>query len=55
VDVIRNRTQLQNLHISKIRLLFPVSITIEYKVGIAEFDLFMVFDADLLKNVVSGA
>ena len=55
VDVIRNRTQLQNLHISKIRLLFPVSFTIEYKIGIAEFYLFMRFGADLLKNVVSGA
>jgi len=27
------------MHISKIRFLFPVSFTIEYKVGIAEFYL----------------
>jgi len=37
------------LHISKIRFLFPVSFTIEYKVGIAEFYLYMGFSADLLK------
>jgi len=44
-----------NLHISKIRFLFPVSFTTEYKVGIAEFDLYMAFGADLLKNVVTRA
>jgi len=43
------------LHISKIRLLFPVSFTIEYKVGIAQFYLYMGFGADLLKNVVTRA
>jgi len=43
------------LHISKIRFLFPVSFTIEYKVGIAEFYLYMGFTADLLKNVVTRA
>jgi len=36
------------LHISKIRFLFPVSFTIEWKVGIAEFYLYMGFGADLL-------
>ena len=45
VDVILNRIQIRNLHISKIRFLFPVSFTIEYKVGIAEFYLFMGFAA----------
>jgi len=34
------------LHISKIQFLFPVSFTIEYKVGIAQFYLFMGFDAE---------
>jgi len=43
------------LHSSKIRFLFPVSFTIEYKVGIAEFYLYMGFAADLLKNVVTRA
>jgi len=43
------------LHIFKIPFLFPVSFTIEYKVGIAEFYRFMGFGADLLKNVVSRA
>ena len=28
---------------------FPISFTIEYKVGIAEFYLYMGFGADLLK------
>jgi len=37
------------LHISKIRFLFPVSFTIEWKVGI-EFYLYMGFAADLLKK-----
>jgi len=41
------------LHLSKIRFLFPVSFTIEYKVGIAEFYMYMGFAADLLKNVVT--
>ena len=45
----------QNMHISKIRLLFLVSFTIEYKVGIAEFYLYMGFGADLLTNVVTRA
>ena len=53
VDVIPNRNQIQNLHISNIRFLFPVSFTIEYKVGIAEFYQYMEFGADLLKNVVT--
>jgi len=55
VDVIINRSQIRNLHISKIRFLFPVLFTIEYKVGIAEFYLYVWFDADLLKNVVTRA
>jgi len=42
----RNR----NLHISKIWFLFPVSSTIEWKVGIAEFYLHMGFGTDLLKK-----
>jgi len=49
VDVIRNRNQIWNLHISKIQFLFPASFTIEYKVDIAEFFLYMGFGADLLK------
>ena len=44
-----------NLYISKIRFLFPVSFTIEYKVGIAEFYLHMGFAADLSKNLVTRA
>jgi len=55
VDVIQNRIQIRNLHITKIRFLFPVSFTTEYKVGIAEFYLYMGFGADLLKNVVTTA
>jgi len=43
------------LHISKIRFLFPVSFTIEHKVGIVEFYLYMGFGADLLKNMVTRA
>jgi len=43
------------MHISKIRFLFPVLFTTEYKVGIAEFYLYMGFGADLLKNVVTTA
>jgi len=43
------------LHISKIRFLFPISFTIKYKVGIAEFYLYMGFGADLLKSVVTIA
>jgi len=35
------------------RFVFPVSFTIDYKVGIAEFYLYMRFRADLLKNVVT--
>ena len=42
--------QNRNLHISEIRLLFPVLFTIEWKVGIAEFYLYMGFGADLLKK-----
>jgi len=38
------------LHISKIRFLLPVSFTIERKVSIAEFYLYMGFAADLLKK-----
>jgi len=37
------------LHISEILFLFLVSFTIEYKVGVAEFYLYMGFGADLLK------
>ena len=55
VDVITNRIQIRNLHISKIRFLFPVSFTTEYKVAIAELYLHMGFGADLLKNVVTTA
>jgi len=54
-DVIPIRNEIRNLYVSKIRFLFPVSFTIEYKVGIAEFYLFMGFGADLFKNVVSRA
>jgi len=54
VDVIRNRNQIHNLHISKTRFLFPVSFTIEYKVGIAEFYLYVRFGAVLLKSVVTS-
>ena len=43
------------LHLSKIRFLFPVSFTILYKVGIAEFYLYMASDADLLKDVLTRA
>jgi len=53
VEVIPNRNQIRNLHISKIRFLFPVSFPVEYKVGIAEFYLYMRFGADLLKNMVT--
>jgi len=38
------------LDISKIRFLFPVSFTIERKVGIAECYLYMGFATDLLKK-----
>jgi len=55
VDVIVNRNQIRNLHFSKIRFLFPVLFTIEYKVGIAKFYLCVQFGADLLKNVVTRA
>ena len=55
VDVIANRNQMQNLYISKIRFLFPVSFAIEYKVDIAEFYLYVGFGADLLKNMVTRA
>jgi len=54
VDLIPNRIQIRNLHISKIRFLFPVSFALEYKVGIADFYLHMGFAADLLKNVVTS-
>jgi len=43
------------LYIYKIRFLYPVSFTIEYKVGIAEFYLYMGFGVDLLKNAVTRA
>ena len=55
MDVIVNQSMIRNLHISKIRFLFPVSFTIEYKVGIAEFYPYVRFGADLLKNVVARA
>jgi len=41
------------LHLSKIRFLFPVSFTVEYKVGISEFYLYIGSDADLLKDVLT--
>jgi len=44
-----------DLHLSKIRFLFPVSFTVEYKVGIAEFYLYISSDADLLKDVLTRA
>ena len=47
--------QNRNLHISKILFLLPVSFTVEHKVRIAEFYLYMGFAADLLKNVVNRA
>ena len=40
---------------SKISFLFPVSFTIEYKLGIAEFYPYMGFVADLLTHVVTRA
>jgi len=40
---------------SKIRFLFPVSFIVEYKVGIAEFYMYMGSDADLLKDVLTRA
>ena len=40
---------MRNLHISKIRFIFPVLFTIEYKVAIVEFYLYIGFAADLLK------
>jgi len=36
-------------------VLFPVSFTIEYKVGIAEFYLYMGCGADRLKDVLTRA
>ena len=50
MDLIPNRIQIQNLHISKIRFLFLVSFAIEYKVAIAKFYLYMGFAAELLKK-----
>ena len=50
MDVIPNRNQNWYLHTSKIQFLLPVSFTIEYKVGIVEFYLYMAFGGDLLKN-----
>jgi len=47
--------QNRNLHLSKIRFLFPVSFTIEYKVGIAKFYPYMASGADLLKDVLIRA
>jgi len=47
--------QNRNLHVFKFRFLFPVSVTIEFKVGIAEFYLCVGFGAVLLKNVVTRA
>jgi len=46
---------IRNSRISKIWFLFPVSVTIKYKVGIAEFYLYIRFGADLLTNVVTRA
>jgi len=53
--ILANRNEIQNLHISKILLLFPVSFTTEYKVGIAELYLYVGFGADLLENMVTKA
>ena len=55
MDVIPIPIQIGNLHISKTRFLFPVLFTVEYKVGIAEFYLYMGSDADLLKGVLTRA
>ena len=55
MDAIPNRNHIRNSHISKILFLFLVSVTIEYKVGIAEFYLHMGFAADLSKNLVTRA
>jgi len=55
VYVIPDWNEIRNLHISKIRFLFPVSFAIEYTVGIAEFYLYMGFGADLLKNMITRA
>jgi len=46
---------MRNLHISEIRCPFPVAFTIEYKVGIVEFYMYMGIGAGLLKNVVTIA
>ena len=43
------------MHLPKIRFLFPVSFTVEYKVGIAEFYLLMGSDAELLKDMLTRA
>jgi len=43
------------MHLPKIRFPLPVSFTVEYKVGIAEFYLYMGSDADLLKDVLTRA
>jgi len=45
-----NRNQMSNLHISEIQLIFLVSFTIEHKVGIVEFYLYMAFGGDLLSS-----
>jgi len=37
VDVIPNRNQIRNFHISKIRFLFPVSFSIEYNTLLSFF------------------
>jgi len=47
--------QNRNLHLSEIWFLFPVSFTIEHKVGIAEFYLYMGSSADRLKDVLTRA
>jgi len=44
-----------NLHFSKIWFLFPVSVTTEYKVRIAEFYLYMGFGVEVFKNVMTTA
>ena len=43
VYVIPKRKKPRNLHISRIRVLFPVSFNIEYKVCITDFYLYMGF------------
>ena len=45
-------TKIWNLHLSEVRFLFPVLLTTEYKVDVAQFLLDVEFCAVTLKNVV---